>query len=40
MTEGIIDLSVTFGNPGGIEVFHMIPFLVVDKESPYNVIIG
>ena len=40
MTEGIIDLPVTFGTTGGIEVIHMVPFLVVDQESPYNVIIG
>ncbi|RYE03027.1 MAG: hypothetical protein EOP33_09865, partial [Rickettsiaceae bacterium] len=40
MTEGIIDLPVTFGTTGGIEVVHMVPFLVVDQESPYNVIIG
>ena len=40
MTEGIIDLSVTFGTAGGIEVVHMVSFLVVDQESPYNVIIG
>ena len=40
MTEGIIDLLITFGTPGGIEVVHMVPFLVVDQESPYNVIIG
>ena len=40
MTEGIIDLPVTFGTPGGIEAVHMVQFLVVDQESPYNVIIG
>ena len=40
MTEGIIDLPVTLGTPGGSEVVHMVPFLVVDYESPYNVIIG
>ena len=34
MTEGIIDLPVTFGTTGGIEVVHMVPFLVVDQESP------
>ena len=40
MTNGIIDLAVTFGTPGGIEVVHIVSFRVVDQESPYNVIIG
>ena len=40
MTEGIIDLPVTFKTPAGVEVVHMVPFRVVDQESPYNVIIG
>ena len=39
ITEGIIDLPVTFGTPVNIEVVHMVPFLVVDQELPYNVII-
>ena len=30
MTEGIVDLPVTFGTPGGIKVVHMVPNLVVD----------
>ena len=40
MTEGSIDLPITFGTPGGIEATHMVKFLVVDQPSPYNVIIG
>ena len=34
MTEGIIDLPVTFETTGGIEVVYMVLFLVVDQESP------
>ena len=30
MTEEIINLPVTFGTPGGIEVVHMVSFIVVD----------
>ena len=40
MTEGTIDLPVTFGTPGGIEVTHIMSFLVVDQSSAYNIIIG
>ena len=40
MTEGTIDLPVTFGTPGGIEVTHIMSFLVVDQPSAYNIIIG
>ena len=40
VTEGIIHLLVTFGTPGGIEVVRMVPFLVVDQELPYKLIIG
>lgn len=40
MTEGTTGLLVSFGNPGDIEVVHMVPFLVIDQLSNYNVIIG
>ena len=40
MTEGTIDLPVTFGTPGGLEVTHIVSFLVVDQPSAYNIIVG
>ena len=40
MTEGTIDLPVNFGTPGGIEVTHIMSFLVVDQPYTYNIIIG
>ena len=40
LTEGTIDLPVTFGTPGGLEVTHIVLFLVVDQPSAYNIIIG
>ena len=40
MTEGTIDLPVTFGSPGGIKVIHIVSFLVVDQLSAYNIIVG
>ena len=36
MTKGTIDLLVTFGTHGGIEVTHIVSFLVVDQSSAYN----
>ena len=40
MTEGTIDLPVTFGTPGGLEVTRIVSFLVVDQPSAYNIIVG
>ena len=40
MTEGTIDLPVTFGTPGGLEVTCIVSFLVVNQPSAYNIIIG
>ena len=40
MMEGTIDLLVSFGAPGGIEVTHIVSFLVVDLPSTYNIIVG
>lgn len=39
MTEGTINLPYTVGTPWGIKILHMVPFLVVDQPSSYNVII-
>ena len=39
-TEDTIDLLVTFGTPEGIEITHIVSFLVVDQSSAYNITIG
>lgn len=38
--EGKVTLPVTSGAEKGSKATHMVEFLVVDKESPYNAIIG
>ena len=40
MTEGTIDLPVTFETPGRIEVTYIVWFLVVDQPFAYTIIIG
>ena len=39
-TEGSIDLPVTFGTRGDMEVTRIVTFLIVDEPVTYNIIIG
>ena len=39
-TEGSINLLVTFGHEGGAQITRLVNFLIVDRPSAHNAIIG